>query len=114
MPEGTHPFLGVVLVLLGLLDAVPVRLVRLVVRRVVLGLGHGAGPPTAAVGEALQARPGLCRAAPGRAPVWRRAGRARGGGRLVRPEGGRPRAEGRSAVRPGLTVLRAVPGGRGT
>ncbi len=36
----THPLARRVLLLLDLLDAVPVRLVALVVRRVVLGLGH--------------------------------------------------------------------------
>lgn len=37
----THPLEGMVLMALGLLDPVPVRLARLVVSRVVLGLGHG-------------------------------------------------------------------------
>ena len=37
---GTYPLGGGLALALGLLDAVPVRLVRLVVRRVVLRLGH--------------------------------------------------------------------------
>lgn len=61
-----YPLVGGVLVLLRLLNAIPVRLVRLVVRRVVLGLGHG----SESAGRSFQSVPGRVSQAERAAREW--------------------------------------------